>query len=144
MKFLSFQVRKGFILTIGSLLVIFFGICMLYKPPLTATQEYEKMFKEKLPAAFEFRQTVYQYKAANYALEGNLIASNAAYDLAIHYDKNNPELYFGRAILKIDREQYDLAIKDLDKAYELSYLPSLRTKIKQLKKQLKDRISTPD
>ncbi len=117
--------------------MIFFAIGLfgrlLYKSPLTATEEYEKMFREDLPVAFEFKQTYYQYMAANYALEGNLVAANAAYDLAIHNDPENAELYIARARLKIERKQYDFAIKDLDKADDFTSLPSLHAEIVVLK-----------
>ncbi len=98
--------------------------------------EYEKMFREELPTAFEFKQTYYQWQAAEHALEGNLVAANAGYDLAIHYDPENVELYINRAILKIERKQYDFAIKDLDRAYDLTFLPSLRARIEKLKATL--------
>lgn len=137
MKFFSFHVRKSFIITVGSLIVIFFAIgffaSLLDKPPLTSTEEYEKMFREELPAAFEYRQTYYKFMAAHYALEGNLVAANAAYDLAIHYDPENAELYIGHAILKIERKQYDFAIRDLDKAHGLTFLPNLHAQIEELK-----------
>lgn len=102
----------------------------MYEPPLTATEEYKKMFREELPAAFELKQNYYQYMAANNDLEGNLVAPNAAYDLATYYAPENAELYIVSAILKIERKQYNFAIKDLDKVYDFTSLPSLHTQLR--------------
>ncbi len=122
MNFFSFHVRKSFIIAVGSFLVILFAICLfgslLYELPLTVTKEYEEMVREKLAAAFEFRQNYYEWRGTQYILEGNFTAANAAFNLAIAYNPNNASAYLSRGMLKSQRGQYYRAISDFDRALE--------------------------